>query len=255
MQSAFEQFLRAHPEWGAVTRECYLAWSQLFADFLRARELSWHQARRTDLQDFQGQQQWAPNRKGGLKSANTIYQGMRLLRAFYSWAQAETLVQQNPMHDWILPRPANVSQTLLSWKMVQHLFNLPDLGSPKGQRDLLLLHLLYQGVTQKRCLRLELHSELPDDPTLQAVTQRYLSSGRPSLVMREHGKLLVNDCGQPYETSEGLRQRVLRYARVLQCPNLCARTLRESLKEHQAELASRRRNYEGRPEENMGEIS
>lgn len=255
MKSAFKQFFRTHPEWGANTRERYLAWSQLFADFLQTRNLAWHQARRADLEDFQSQQQWTANRRGGLKSANTVYQGMRLLRAFYAWAAGRGLVEKNPMQDWILPRPEPVPKPPLSWQVVLQLFNLPDLGCPKGQRDLLLLHLLYQGVSPRRCLRLQLQSELPHDSTLQAVAQLYLSNGRARLVVREHETLLVTNRGTPYETIEGLRQRLRYYARALPCPNLSARALRESLREHQAELATRIPNYWLRQKESMGEIS
>lgn len=238
MQSDFERYLQENPQWSESTRTLYLSWSRSYGKFLSARSLTWQTARRSDLEDFQQQLLWTPNGFGGLQSANTIYQGLRCLRAFYRWAVSSQLIRNNPMKDWILSRPASNPRNLLSWEQTQELFRKPDLGRPEGHRDLLALHLVYHGFSLRQCIQLETRSELSADDTLQAVRARYLAHARVRLMgNQEHTILLVTIRGLPFATAEGLRACLRRYA-----PKMSALILQNSRRAHEQELGRRLAN-------------
>lgn len=235
MQPEFERFLQEHPQWNATTRAIYRAWHQTYANFLDRRCLPWQAATRSTLQEFQQQLLWTPNRHGSLQSDNTIYQGLRLLRAFYRWAAQRQLIPENPMDGWILSRPRSHQRIALTWEETQQLFRGPDLGQPDGQRDLLLLHLVYQGLSLIQCRQLEIDSEVPGDDTLEAVRRRYLTRARPLLMGRqEHRRLLVTYRGRPFISSTGLSLLLKRYR-----PGLNVLTLWESRRAQEDEIGRR----------------
>lgn len=234
--------MQAHPQWGPETQERYRAWLQTFDHFLARQGLNWRQVEDQHLQAFQQELCWSSNGRGGLQSGNTIYQGLRLLRAFYRWAAASEQIAKNPMQDWILARPATLRVQPLKPGLVLDLFNLPDLAKPAGQRDYLLLHLVYQGLSLAECQLLDIDSDVPSDPGLQSALRNYLRRGRPQLAREPNSRLLLTRNGRPYGTVEGLRQRFYRYGRLLGRPDLSARLLQYSLLEHQAELSQRRAN-------------
>ncbi len=226
--------MRDHPEWCDVTRGRYLSWLLRFECYLNSRSLTWTLAQRRHLEDFQQQLLWTANGRGGLQSANTIYQAFRLLRTFYRWAVERDHLSQNPMQDWLLPRPPSRPRALLSWEQTCALFRRPDLGKPGGHRDLLLLHLIYHGLSVTSCHQLELDSELPSDATLRAIGKRYVDVERPRLVRTlQHQQLLVTDRGTPYKVPECLG------CRLKKCYGVNALLLRESHRAHRAEIDRR----------------
>ena len=158
-------FLQEHPQWNHTTRTIYRGWSQTYQDFLASHSLAWQAVRLSDLEDFHQQLLWTPNGHGGLQSSNTIYKGMRLLRTFYRWAVRSQLISVSPMDGWVLSRPACHPRTPLTWEETQQLFRGPDLGQPSGHRDLLLLHLIYQGLPLRECRHLDIESEVPVEDT------------------------------------------------------------------------------------------
>jgi len=238
VQREFESFLQENPQWNSTTRAIYLGWSKTYQTFLSNRDLSWLAARRTDLEGFQQLLLWTPNGHGGLQSGNTIYQGLRLLRAFYAWAVKCELLSASPMEGWCLPRPPSHPRRPLTWEETQQLFRTPNLGQPQGHRDLLLLHLIYQGVSISHCRRVTIDSEVPGDDTLQAVRGRYLSRARPSLVGDlAHIYLLVTDNGLPFGSNTGISLRLKRYR-----PDLNALILQDSKRAHDAEISRRWQN-------------
>lgn len=242
MKPVAEAFLESHPHWRDVTRACYRHWLQIYQTYLQERRLGWNRVTSQDADAFHQLQIWTANGRGGLQSANTVYQGMRLLRAFYRWACENKYTRNNPMEAWVLPRPPERSQVLLNWTQILQLFNLPDLSRPAGQRDHLMLHLLYQGLSPKLCRQLfaSRRGELPQDPDLLASLELYLEQGRPQLDRGRSQALLLREDGLGFATSEGLCQRVRRYQRALGLAELNGRILVKSRIALEEQLANRR---------------
>lgn len=192
------------------------------------------------MREFEAHLQWGGHRQG-LYSANTIYQALRMIRAFYRWAFAQRLMLYNPTRNWILPRPRDVEERLLTEVELLQLQNLPDLTTPMGQRDALLLALLiYGNYSLERCMHLpctELDAAERLHPTLKSAYERYFRQGRPA---SEHPVLLLTEKGQPMKTCEGFRQRLWALGQRIGLPQLSARILRKSQQAHQDELSKRR---------------
>ena len=236
MQDPFKQCLQDHPQWGPTTERLYSDWWLQWNRFL---EQPWSQAKRTDIEAFERALLWAPNRQASLKSANTIHQALSFLRHFYRWAHRRGLVRDNPMEDWLLRKPPQQANPPLTRTQFLTLCNAPDLSSAPGQRDLVLFHCFYQGISVSEChaFRLDRLDELPPDEALAAAVARYLQFGRPALLKSPCDRLFLGAHG-PFQTVEGMRGRLRRYDSVLG-RKLTPRLLSQSHRAHQAELALR----------------
>lgn len=236
MQDPFESCLQEHPQWGPATASLYSAWWLRWTQFL---DKPWPRAKRVDIEAFERALLWAPNRQASLISANTIHQALQFLRHFYRWAHRQGLVRDNPMQNWLLRKPPQPTNPPLTRTQFLALCNAPDLSSAAGQRDLVLLHFFYQGMSAAEChqFRLDQLDELPADEALAAAVEHYLQSGRPELLNFPCDTLLLSDDG-PYKTIEGLRHRLRRYNSVVK-RKLTPRLLSQSHRSHQAELGLR----------------
>ena len=247
----FEQFLASQPGWTAITRSLYRAWLERLQRFCSSSKIDWTSAQRGDLERFRQHLLWTAQSRGGLFSPNTVYQGLRVLRAFYAWAKRAGLILENPIADWILPRPYESPPLLLTRAEFQALLNRPDLSTPGGLRDQLLLHLIASAqLSLTSCRLLELthlqHGQIawqdrfiPLDDGLHTALHSYLQKGRPALEREPQTHLLLTQRGRPYATHEGLRYRLNHYARQLGWKNLDARTLHRSARAHSLELSQR----------------
>lgn len=182
-------------------------------------------------------------RRDGLYSANTVYQGLRMIRGFYRWALAGGLVAADPTSSWILPRPRSNPDRLLSQTEVLQLFNLPDLATPIGQRDALVLALVfYGGHSLDRCRRLrcdELDWTEQDYLNIRSDFDRYVRQGRASGAAEDQPILLLTEGGKPLADAQALRLRLRALGKEIGRPDLCVRILRKSRKAHQADLSKR----------------
>lgn len=191
--------------------------------------------------------QWTPSRRG-LRAENTIYQALRLVRVFYRWALAHQLVDRDPMADWILPRPRTPDERLLTPVEVLRLFNLPDLATPLGQRDAVMLGLLYhREFGTKACITVRCHQLTwsPDeDATLRTAFDRYVSEGRIFQLRQAPGRplsdiLLLTDEGLPLTSFQAIQGRLRSLGRQLGHPKLNVRILHKSKRANQASLSRR----------------
>lgn len=237
--NCFERFLATralsdHPDtqeqYGRILRrfeqrclECGQAWEKADADWLDV---------------YTQQRAWARHSRGGLYAANTLDQERRVLRHFYRWAFGEGLVALNPTQHWVLPRPVQPDRNLLTRLQVQQLLNLPDLTSPIGQRDQLLMEMLYgPGLAVSR-LHLFTTDWNPDWEPIRATWEIYLRDGRRRLQTCPSDKLLLNKFGRPMTSPLTLRLRLKAYGKQIGA-NVDLRSLQQAFKYHTEELARR----------------
>lgn len=204
--------------------------------------MTWDAAQSPDLKQFEAHLQWGAHRDG-LYAANTVYQALRMIRSFYRWAKSGDLVLSDPTEGWILPRPRSAPDRLLTQVELLQLFNLPDLARPTGQRDALVLALIfYAGYNLNQCIRLrrtELTGTDQADPALRAALDRYLRQARACVAARDQPLLLLTRGGQPLTDSQTLRIRLQDLGRLIGHPNLSVRVLRKTRRAHEIELSKR----------------
>lgn len=239
MDDPFEALTAAHPDWGPATLQAYAAWWRRWRQFL---EVPWDQVERRHVEQFQRQQLWSPSRTGRLRTANTIDQALRFLRHFYTWAQSAHRIRMNPMDGWVLPRPPQPARHPLTAGEFLRLCNAPDLATAIGLADLVLLHLLYQGVSTWSCslMTIDEIEELPDDQALHQALAAYLERGRPRVLRDRSPLLFLSATGRPFPSGSALAQRLHRYEPVLN-RKITARLLSQSRQAHIAEAWQRHR--------------
>lgn len=206
----------------------------------------WQQLSRADLVHFEQHLQWSVHNRGGLYSAQTTHQALRMLRTFYTWAQQTGQFRENPMEGWLLPAPPRPLRKPLERAQVLRLLNLPNLTTPSGQRDAVLLQLLYhQGFGLEACRNLLCADLVGRDweAGTAAALHRYLQDGRVHLQKRSHSQptshLLLAESSGAYQTEEGLAARLRLYAAQMGLQRLSAGLLHHSYRAHQAELQRR----------------
>ena len=238
----FAAYQAEQKHWSPFTLERCEVWLSQLQDYFASRDLAWNHASARDLKDFEVHLQWVAGRTG-LYAANTVYQALRMIRGFYRWSLVRGLVAKDPTQDWILPRPRSAPAKLLTQLELLQLFNLPDPSKWIGQRDALMLALIfYGGHSLQRCIRLrrdDLHWTGQEEPALKAAFDRYVREGRASTAETNQKILLLTRRGQPITDVQALRLRLRELARRIGHETLTVRDLRTTRKALQAELSKR----------------
>ncbi len=81
-------------------------------------------------------------RKEGL-NARSRARHLVTLRGFYKFLVHEKIFENDPAHMVDLPKPGLKLPDVLSVEEIQELLKVPDLTTPRGQRDAAMLELLY----------------------------------------------------------------------------------------------------------------
>ena len=238
----FAAFQADQKHWSPCTHERCQAWLGQLQDYLASRDLTWDHANAKILKDFEVHLQWVAGRQG-LYAANTVYQALRMIRAFYRWAAARGLAAKDPTRDWILARPRSVPAKLLSQLELLQLFNLPDPTKWSGQRDALLLALVFHGgYSLSQCCRIrwdQLTWTGQEDPFFRAAFDRYMKEGRADSAGNKQRILLLTRFGKPTNHTQTFRVRLRALGKQIGHPNLTVRDLRQTKKAHQTELSKR----------------
>lgn len=239
MNPQFLGFLHCHRHLAETTRDIQRGWLRRFEDFCARRGLNWRTCTPQTLDLFHQHLLWNAHSRGGLFSPNTVDQALRLIRHFYRWAHGRGLVATDPTSTWCLPRPPQPPQPTLTREETLRLLNLPDLGVATGQRDLLLLELVYTlRLSCDACLLLNVGWDEQFEPLRQS-WERYLNRGRGQLLRVPTDRLLLSNRGRPYTSGQSLRLILRAYGRQLGHPHLTARTLHRSAREHEEQLGER----------------
>ncbi len=73
----------------------------------------------------------------------TVARKISALRSFYRYLMNEQIVISNPFLSISLPKKARKLPRFFQYNELEELFNVPDTTKPLGQRDLLILEMLY----------------------------------------------------------------------------------------------------------------
>lgn len=239
MNPDFTAFLEGRPYRSPITRDIHRDWLRRFEKWCSVQEIDWRHCQPADLERYHQGLLWANHSGGKMYSVNTVDQALRVLRHLYRWAHGHQLTTANPTSSWVLRRPPQPSQFSLSRAQVLRLFNLPDLATPRGLRDLLLLDMIYTlRLTLEQCRRVTV--DWKQGAEIEASLAGYLRKGRPYLLRANTDILLVGNKGQPYTTDMGISVVLRGYAQRLELPvQLSARVLHRSAAENRAALGQR----------------
>lgn len=131
-------------------------------------------------------------------SDSYISRSLSLARIFLVWARAQGHVLLD-FSSFSVSRPLQKLYTIPSVAQVDRLLDAPDLATPEGLRDALIIEFFYTlGVRSRECIRLDVsHVDLgartvrvaskgrerllPMTPRLTELVARYLRDGRPNL--------------------------------------------------------------------------
>ena len=174
-----------------------------FFEFLDAQDVSELGAvNETHLARYHEGLKTAENRFGKPVSEGYIYRAVMLPKLWMSWAKEAGLVLSD-LSSYRLERPTRKRVTVPGVEQVARLLEAPDIATPEGLRDRLILEFFYTlGLRRRECQRLDItdldlgagtvlvagkgHRErlLPLSPRLVELLIRYLWNGR--LKLRPH---------------------------------------------------------------------
>lgn len=74
---------------------------------------------------------------------NTISRKLSAIKSFYNYFKSEGIIKQSPVSNISYPKKALTLPKFLQYSELETLFSVPDINDPYGQRDRLILELLY----------------------------------------------------------------------------------------------------------------
>jgi integrase/recombinase XerC len=156
----------------------------------------------------------------------TVSRKLSCLRSFYKFLLRESIVESNPFALAPLPKKEQLLPQFLYEEEIKSLFTVSDLTEPLGQRDQVILELLYAtGIRVSECTNLTLEDidfnigtvlvlgkgkkerYVPFGSFAQQALKRYVLDGREkqmSKYAKSHHFLLINHRGD-HLTSRGIR--------------------------------------------------
>lgn len=185
-----------------VTREAAQRWLTLFLE-----ELEGGLAELTPehLAAFQQRLLWQPGPAGSFYAPNSVDQALRTVRTYLRWAHAQGQLASDPTRHWVLGRPRQRPQPVLSREELARLLDTPP-ATPAGLRNRAVLGVFTElGLGPTAVRQLELDQAEPVgrrlanrelSPALAEHLARYLESGRPALSSGTSSALFLNRLGQ-----------------------------------------------------------
>lgn len=172
------------------------------------------------LEDYQRHVSKVRSEATGLRLCNGAQLGRLVaVRVFFKWLARKRQIRYSPAADMDLPRmEKRLPKLVLSHAQVEHIFSLPDVGTPLGMRDRVILEAFYStGLRRSELVSLkvdELYAErgllivnqgkgkkdrvVPIGSRALGWIKRYLDEARPKLAgrkIREH--LFLSCVGEP----------------------------------------------------------
>lgn len=236
MKDSVERFLASlTPRCAAKTLDSHRYWLAVFLKFCSEREVVstdglWAAA----LSDFGCWLEAQPlERRPGRMAPATRVIALRSARQYLMWANDEELT----WHDYAsfsIPSAGPRTGSLPTVAVMRRLLELPDLATPDGLRDRVILELLYVlGLRRRECETIDLvdldlgggvlkvkgkggqERRLPLSPGISKTLERYLESGRPALARVEEAALLVRKSDGRRLLHGSLYQVLARYGQRL----------------------------------------
>lgn len=147
----------------------------------------------------------------------TISRKISALRGFYKYLLKEEIVTQNPFSLVTMPKKEKKLPKFFYYNELEMLFDVPDLKTPLGQRDRLILEMLYAtGVRVSELVNIEI-KDISDHEIkvlgkgnkerivrygsyAQEILALYLNDGYKKLNIKNNNKLFLNNQGNPITT-------------------------------------------------------
>ena len=158
MRELWERYLHEMKSNGdkLATWQCRAYWANIFQGYGSQNDLVLADLTREQLEAYLQWLLWTPLPTGRLRSPNTVYQGMRMLRHFLRWAVSEGGIDADPTAGWVFGKPTTRTPMLLSRAQLESLFNAPN-ANPIGQRNRAVLQTIAElGLYSERCSLLNL---------------------------------------------------------------------------------------------------
>jgi len=217
-----------------------------FAAFLNAKQLGYIDLSENRVLDFIKEE----SRKGN--SLSTQAHLISVLKSFYKYLIIEDRMDFNPVSNIDSPKKWKTLPKYLTIDQVSELLELPDLGTPLGQRDKAVLELMYAtGLRVSEVINLKRDNIYMEDAFLRVMgkgskervvpfgetareyMEKYLTGGRPLLLKaRVSDHIFLNVRGEKL-TRMGLWKVIKGYALTLGVySTLTPHTLRHSFATH-----------------------
>lgn len=150
-------------------------------------------------------------------SNTTISRKISALRGFYKYLVKEELIKQNPFALVTMPKKEKKLPKFFYYNELEMLFDVPDLTTPLGQRDRLVLEILYAtGVRVSELVNIEI-KDISDyeikvlgkgnkerlvryGSYAKEILTLYLNDGYKKLNIKKRNKLFLNNKGEPITT-------------------------------------------------------
>ncbi|MEW6280689.1 MAG: site-specific integrase [Candidatus Eremiobacterota bacterium] len=139
-----EAFLKERG-WALATVEAAARWLDELAAFFQAEGLErLEDLTPAHLQRFHQVLLWRPGRHGRLYAANSVMQGLWVVRGFLRWAHREGFLAVDPSRELVLLRPRPPARRLLTAGQLEEVRRQVDRSTPHGRREAALFELLGQ---------------------------------------------------------------------------------------------------------------
>lgn len=150
-------------------------------------------------------------------SNTTISRKISALRGFYKYLLKEEMITQNPFSLVTMPKKEKKLPKFFYYNELEMLFDIPDLKTPLGQRDRLILEMLYAtGVRVSELVNIEI-KDISDHEIkvlgkgnkerivrygryAEEILNLYLNDGYKKLNVKKNNKLFLNNQGNPITT-------------------------------------------------------
>lgn len=154
-------------------------------------------------------------------SNSTISRKISALRGMYKYLNKQDIISNNPFLLVTLPKKEKKLPKFFYYNELELLFEVPDLNTPLGQRDRLILEMLYAtGVRVSELVNIELNDISNKEIRVlgkgnkerivrygsyaKDILELYLADGYQKLNIKHSQKLFLNNRGEPI-TTRGVR--------------------------------------------------
>lgn len=161
-------------------------------------------------------------------SKKTISRNLSTLRFFFQFLFLEKKIDHNPMTLISNPKLDKTLPKFLYYDQLEQILKIPDVQTPLGQRDLMILEMLYStGIRVSELVQIQVSDINHYNRTikilgkgnkeryvlygkyLEDILNLYLKDGRMKLLKKETNYLIVNHLGDPI-TDRGVREIIKR---------------------------------------------
>ncbi len=155
-------------------------------------------------------------------SNSTVSRKISSVKSFYNFLKLKKYITTSPIHNIKYPKKELKLPKYLHYEEIEELFNIPDKTNPYGQRDSLILELLYStGVRVSELVNIKLDDISEDEikvygkgrkerivyytDTAREVLELYLNNGRNELLKDKNSEYLFINNKSEQLTDRGVR--------------------------------------------------